>query len=469
MKVDVIFGPPGTGKSRYLIEHVSDYLDSHDGVAMVCSHTKAAAKTIVDRWSGGTRMRANTLHSFCFNEMRLTRAQVVDDAKLDEFLKDFGLDTEEGGDGKQYMDLINYAGAMDLSIEGVYGHKHDFGSRDHFIAVARSYMAWKNTFGYMDFNDMLKKYTKHDKIPDFGLLAIDEAQDLSILHWRVIHRIMELRPDLKVMVAGDDDQSLFSYAGVDPQGMAKFAEEFNGTVKVLEQSYRVPKLIHGLAHDIITRVENRVEKVYRPVEDRQGSIWYRRDTEDLLGDINEKRDTLILYSDKFIRAKVEELLKDMFIPYSAFSGFPSPLQTAGGQSLRIAARGQPNETELKTIRRGLSERASEVWDRIGPQPVLDKLRDRDLSQIKTHWSNENYFKNVDLTKDIDNVRISTIHGAKGSEAESVHLITGVSQAAIDYSNLDPDALHRLFYVGVTRTKNVLHLYEDENAYPVPKD
>ena len=51
--------------------------------------------------------------------------------------------------------------------------------------------------------------------------------------------------------------------------------------------------------------------------------------------------------------------------------------------------------------------------------------------------------------------LSTIHGSKGGEAENVVLFTDISPAASKAAESDPDELHRVFYVGVTRTKKLI--------------
>ena len=65
------------------------------------------------------------------------------------------------------------------------------------------------------------------------------------------------------------------------------------------------------------------------------------------------------------------------------------------------------------------------------------------------------------------IKLSTIHGTKGGEAENVVLLTDLTYAAIQSSQVDD--LHRVFYVGVTRTKNNLYLIDPEDfsrAYDV---
>ena len=61
------------------------------------------------------------------------------------------------------------------------------------------------------------------------------------------------------------------------------------------------------------------------------------------------------------------------------------------------------------------------------------------------------------------ITLSTIHGSKGGEADKVVLFTGVAPAASQSAEQDPDELHRVFYVGVTRTKENLYLIEPEDA------
>jgi superfamily I DNA/RNA helicase len=60
------------------------------------------------------------------------------------------------------------------------------------------------------------------------------------------------------------------------------------------------------------------------------------------------------------------------------------------------------------------------------------------------------------------IQLSTIHGAKGGEADNVLLITDLSpKFAQDYAR-DADDINRLLYVGVTRTRQSLHIVLPKN-------
>jgi DNA helicase-2/ATP-dependent DNA helicase PcrA len=79
---------------------------------------------------------------------------------------------------------------------------------------------------------------------------------------------------------------------------------------------------------------------------------------------------------------------------------------------------------------------------------------------------ENYIRNMLANKEkisqTPRITLSTIHGAKGGEADNVLLLPDITKSALDHNDIDPDELHRLFYVAVTRAKKSLHILEPRN-------
>ena len=76
---------------------------------------------------------------------------------------------------------------------------------------------------------------------------------------------------------------------------------------------------------------------------------------------------------------------------------------------------------------------------------------------------ENYIRNMGANGETLNknpqITMSTIHVAKGGEADKVLLMQDLTNAALETFSHDPDELHRLFYTGATREKRELHVLD----------
>ena len=73
-------------------------------------------------------------------------------------------------------------------------------------------------------------------------------------------------------------------------------------------------------------------------------------------------------------------------------------------------------------------------------------------------------KNGEKLNERPRITLSTIHGAKGGEADNVVLLTDLSLNTMKSYEQNPDDENRLFYVGATRTKEHLHIIEPKQKY-----
>lgn len=481
MKNLVLYGPPGTGKTRRLLKMIGEFMQEHPGRVLFCSHTRAAAQEALSRWpqENAQRIDIQTLHSVCFRALKLSRAQTIDSDKLTTFGQEFGMDMSDEGIGKEFLDVYSFARARCLTPEEGYEQSVRPGTASHFDAFHKSYHAWKEEYGYMDFDDMLSVGTQRLKrnMVDYSLVALDEAQDFTPLQWRVIYKLVALLPGTRFIVAGDDDQTLYTFSGADPAGMPDFGNNTMADSQVLSQSYRITQQVYNLAQAVIARVQRRVPKKYAPRTGLDGrpaqgkfEVWPNMD----YLQIDRARDSLLMYNDRFVRGEVEPILQENGFAYKALNGWPSPLDSRAGRALRALHTHEDwqlmeeDNDARTTLRAGLNSRGASVWDNIGERQVLQHLRRGDWSLLTIKPHHIDYLRSVDYTQ-AQNLRISTIHGSKGLQADDVHVILSLSTRAWQEAAIDPDQIHRLMYVAVTRAKENLYLYDGENGYELPTE
>ena len=65
------------------------------------------------------------------------------------------------------------------------------------------------------------------------------------------------------------------------------------------------------------------------------------------------------------------------------------------------------------------------------------------------------------------IHIDTIHGVKGGEADNVVLIVDQTKRTHDVFRKNPDDESRVFYVGVTRSKNNLWVIRPQSDMYFP--
>lgn len=416
MKVKAIFGPPGTGKTRTLVEIAHEQAEKTGKHVLYLSYTKAAAAEAVSRVDDN-RIKPSTLHSFAFNALGMNRAAVVDRIKLAEFGKATGIPfqgSERGSDepqeGDEYQTVLEYANNRIIDPMDAYEVFGKPGTMTRFEWFIKAYTEWKKTYGYMDFDDMLQHFTKAPFVKlQAESVILDEGQDCTPQQWLAFLRIIENAKN--VWVAGDDDQAIYEWSGANPHGMIEFAEESDGEVTVLDQSWRVPRAAYRDSQALIGQVSKRVEKVFKP-RDAEGSVTRYGDFWDVdLQKFYKSGGGMVLCRDQFRLKEIEREFQRMMLPYDVL-GRSSPWTNKTAQALRNG-----NDVEIPTWWR----RFYDQWD---PKAKI-------------------------------NINLSTIHQAKGREAKRVIVdLQMTAKVLLDLSR-NPDPEVRVWYVALTRTGNEL--------------
>tara|TARA_R110000824_G_scaffold140160_7_gene305840 strand:- start:7991 stop:9487 length:1497 start_codon:yes stop_codon:yes gene_type:complete len=483
---NIILGPPGTGKTTFLLGKVEEFLDSGirpEKLGYVAFTKKAANEALtraIEKFGYDSEELTyfRTLHSLCYHWLSLSRSDVVDRSNLRDFSKTIGERINSAWDGENIMTL-NSKGDNMLFLENIsrnrcVGFREQWNSSGsdiswlHFEWFLKNYRKYKETNFLIDYTDMLEMFLASSGSPNLDVLIVDEAQDLSALQWKCIQKLSQNVDH--VYIAGDDDQAIYKWAGAD----VEYFINLKGKNTYLKQSYRVPRKVHDIALGVVKRIGNRKEKVWEPKEE-EGSVNYHTNFEHV--DIS-KGDWLFLARNNYLLNAVEEHLKVNGRVYLK-GNKPSVSET-----LINAIR------DWEKLRKGSSIEAARIrkiynYMKVGKgvqkgyktlKTVMDDTN-LTLPQLKADHGllvDSIWHECFDLIGNTQReyvisclrhgeklmssqIRLNTIHAAKGGECENVVLITDLATKTWDELYKNPDNECRAFYVGVTRTKNNLHI------------
>ena len=100
-----------------------------------------------------------------------------------------------------------------------------------------------------------------------GVLLVDEFQDLTPAHILLIRLLAG--PAANVFGVGDDDQTIYGYAGASPSWLIDFADLFEGSAAHdLQVNYRCPPRVVEAAATLLTHNRRRVDKTIKALPGR---------------------------------------------------------------------------------------------------------------------------------------------------------------------------------------------------------
>lgn len=485
----VVKGPPGTGKTTWLLKQFKREVDERgvlpSRVALV-SYSNAAADEARKRLvEGGLEVEdlkgVKTMHALCRQLLRVDGNRLLTDDHLREFRKqEFPLLGPR--DAKLYESILGSASARDVPVEVVLSQLDGVNARRLSAVGFRRYAAARETFvragKFHTFDDLFREVLDKGLCPPADVLLVDEAQDLSPLAAKVVD--LWGRRCGRVYVVGDDDQCIFSFAGADPGWFRRLYAEHGGTV--LEQSYRVPRDVHDVAMGLIGQVKGRIATPYRPAPDR-GEVLVGVRLEQL-SELLDGESNLVLAREGWALDPVRKVLERGGRQVHARSGVQATEErrlarcAKTAQSLGLGG-GAPAHAvvDLLDLRRFEADaalrRELSAWG--GTQvdcAVLERLRSgsallRDLNGdpldalgALTDVQRALVERALAEREPPGTVVLSTFHASKGTEADVVAILPERGKASFDAGRSSPERADeelRLQYVGVTRARRRLIL------------
>ena len=472
--VQIILGPPGTGKTTTLLKIVEGALARGvppERIAYL-AFTRKAAHEAQERAIAQFKFDESrfpyfrTLHSLAFKELSLRRDEVMTNAHYKKLGKALGIefrgiyDEDLGlhiGDGlgdkcarsealsritlKPIEDCHALLNTPDLTLHAVkqYG---------------KSLQRYKKQNGLYDFTDMLEQY---DFPLPVDICIFDEAQDLSSLQYKVAIKAAALADE--VYIAGDDDQAIFGWAGAD---INKFLS-LKGDRKILPQSYRIPRSVHRLAFEVVKRIKHRYVKPWAPRLD-EGKVEYVSSEQEIK--FNSTESWMLLGRSKYLLNRLKQCVRQQGYgyTYNGKNSLDNEMTRAivAWESLRngkeLKRHDAKNLIQFLDFNVTLPNKETYNINDIGlpkeslMQNWIDILRNippDEREYLRTCLFNKQKFHQE--TK----ISISTIHQSKGGEADNVVLLTDMGRKS--WESLGEDQENRVWYVALTRARKNLFL------------
>ncbi|MFB6142267.1 MAG: UvrD-helicase domain-containing protein [Halorientalis sp.] len=565
-----LFGGPGSGKTTALLDQVESVFENDDvGVdeVLVVSYTRAAAAEVRDRLAerldvSPRSLKGNvcTMHAKAYELLDLSRGDVVGEDDKEAFCEDFGVEYEDeyaaagrrtarstalgnkviatsqwlqrtGRDVADWYDVPFQWDVEDVRLppdvdpNAKTGNKYTptWPSDDDRLDVPEAIRGWRAYKGEADlvgFADMLERVKDRSLVPSVNYLFIDEFQDITTLQYDVYE---EWRQHMdEVLVAGDDDQVVYSWQGADPNLLLDEAVDDD---VVLPNSYRLPSRILDVVNREIRHIEKRQEKDLDPrkeggaveaVEspsmlDLVRNVRYTVQDEDgSLMCLFRARYQMFQFIDEFIGEGIpfkvltdQRMWTDRLTQYvRAVEKIEEGEPITGLEARRLAdmlqesAFGSNEREELYDFLEDLEEDA-ETEDVAELEIQADTISDHapfmpdaasagDMVRKITSFQRKSikaYFAGEYAGMDPSRVRLGTIHSAKGREADHVFVGTDLTEKVVEQmaatvddpedvpgveeftSKTSPvpvltDNERRVFYVGMSRARERLVLLEN---------
>lgn len=208
------------------------------------------------------------------------------------------------------------------------------------VNVYKSYEEHCARGGLVDFAELLlRSYETLTRHPDllahyqkrFAHILVDEFQDTNTIQYAWLRLL--IGPITKMMVVGDDDQSIYSWRGAQIENLYRFNQDFNAQLIRLDQNYRSTKTILDAANSVIFNNKQRFGKnlwteghegepislymAFNEIDEArfivsQIKAWHNQG--------NNLKDVAILYRSNAQSRVIEEELISANLPYRIYGG-----------------------------------------------------------------------------------------------------------------------------------------------------
>lgn len=457
-KKEIIFGAPGCGKTRYLLDILEKELNkcAPERVAFV-SFTRKGAYEGLDRaiekfdYTKEQFKYFKTLHAICFKELNMSKMDMLGRKDYRRFSKAMNMNfvgyyTEEfyhNDDRFLYLYFLKlnnytmYKKIRDATEVDVHKLKH----------VALNYKGFKEHINKYDFTDLLLNVVNKNISLDIDVAIIDEAQDLTTLQWKTCEVLFQKAK--RAYIAGDDDQAIYEWTGAD----INYFLNIEGKRTILDKSWRLQSNLLNFSKRITSMISTRVDKRFKPLQEG-GSIAFYNNVDSI--EFKDEESYYCLARNNYFLKRYEETLRKQLKLYM-YKDKPSVDSNLVDAINNYSAykKGTLSDQEAIKVAKYIKKDAGNIerlsWFEVFDMTVDEIFYYRQLIQNKIKIKEPN-------------IIVNTIHGVKGGEADNVVLFMDVTRAVYKQLYNLSDSELRCLYVACTRAKKNLHIVHSKTKY-----
>jgi DNA helicase-2/ATP-dependent DNA helicase PcrA len=317
----------------------------------------------------------------------------------------------------------------------------------------------------------------------YRFFTVDEYQDISKLQQELLDTWLGDRSDL--CVVGDPNQTIYSFSGANASFLENFESRYPGAnVIELTKNYRSTPEIIGVANRIRGNQKFEPLEAVRPrgiepqvleFQDREKECdFVANKIKDLLSSGMKASQIAVLYRINAQSEHIENALSKAGVEYQVRGGqryFSRPEIMSAVRMVRAEAANPTGKALYETVSAiarslgwqsiapNVSGRALEEWEALNSLvQIADELGEEATIQSFSNELEERQRSQHEPTR--ESITLSTIHAAKGLEYKAVFIVGAVEgYMPISYAKteLQISEEQRLFYVGVTRAKDLLYI------------
>lgn len=487
-RTTVVVGGPGSGKTTRLLGYVEQALASGIKPHRIgyTSFTKKAVEEARQRASVRFSLPEDdfphfrTWHSFAFRHLGMSRDRTFSWQHTNELGKMLGMEFHGKGASDDEVYGMGAADRM-MFLDGLARNRleplrttWERASEDidwfELERFSRSLVAYKRSRGVRDYTDMIEQFIMSplSSLPKLDLLVVDEVQDTSSLQWRAVEMLAS--NSAHTIVGGDDRQAIYSWSGANVDAFIYL----KGEQIQLDQSWRIPASVHRLAESIAAKMQHKRPQSFKP-RPEEGAIHWHSD----VGDVDLSSGTwMLLARNGYLLTELENYCLQQGFSFNSINR--DPLKSPTLKAIRT----------WEDLRRGRDCSAEQVLaclkyvdGRWVTPALVSKLRSDEESRqygivelqglglgttaiwheslSKISPVERDYFLAVrrrgEKLLSTPRISISTIHSAKGGQAENVLLLTDMSLRCFKNMEQSLDDELRVWYVGTTRCIETLQV------------